>query len=186
MNPWHDVIISTETINHFNCLIEIPMGSKIKYELHKESGLLKVDRILYSSVHYPCNYGFFPQTYAMDDDPLDVLVIGQLPVTPLSIMRVRPIGVIRMIDQGQQDDKILSIHIDDPEFNHIKTLKQIPAHRLREIKNFFEHYKELEQKDVFISSIGDEREALDVIQDAIDLYPKFISKKHPEQRNLHA
>jgi inorganic pyrophosphatase len=170
MNPWHDVVTNTDGNNELNCIIEIPMGCKVKYELDKNSGLIKVDRILYSSVHYPCNYGFFPQTFCEDEDPLDVLVIGQLPVVPLAIMRVKAIGVIRMLDQGARDDKIISVHIDDPEFNYINSFNELPQHRTLEIKNFFEHYKKLENKKVEISSVGNEKDAAIVIRDSINLY----------------
>jgi inorganic pyrophosphatase len=177
MNPWHSIDINYNDQNTLNCVIEIPMGSKIKYELDKSSGFLMVDRILYSSVHYPCNYGFFPQTYCDDGDPLDVLVIGQLPVLPLSIMRVRAIGVIRMIDQGEGDDKIISIHVDDPEYNHIKSINDLPKHKLNEIKQFFLSYKELEKKSVVITSIDDENEAVKAIKEAIDYYQKSFPRK---------
>lgn len=170
MNPWHDVPLSTSHQNEFNALIEIPMNSKIKYELDKDSGFLKVDRILYSSVHYPCNYGFFPQTFCDDGDPLDVLVLGQLAVVPLAIMRVRPIGVIHMLDQGKEDDKIISVHVDDPEFNHITHFHDLPSHRTEEIKNFFQRYKELEKKDVIVNIVGDEVDARNVIDRALGLY----------------
>lgn len=170
MNPWHDVDINFDGTNQLDCIIEIPMGCKVKYELDKKSGLIKVDRILYSSVHYPCNYGFFPQTYCDDGDPLDVLVISQSPVVPLAIMRVRPIGVIKMLDQGKHDDKIISVHLDDPEFNYIKRFNELPEHRTLEIKNFFEQYKTLEKKEVRISAVADEREAIAVIKEAIKSY----------------
>jgi inorganic pyrophosphatase len=169
MNPWHDVDLEMDK-NSLNCVIEIPAGSKIKYEIDKKSGLLKVDRILYSSVHYPCNYGFFPKTFCDDGDPLDVLVIGQMPVVPLSIMRVRPVGVFRMIDQGKGDDKVLSVHVDDPEYNHIHTLKELAPHKVMEIRRFFESYKELEKKSVEIKSLDDEVAALKVIKEAIEFY----------------
>lgn len=172
MNPWHDLDLDFTPNDELNCLIEIPAGSKIKYEIDKKSGLLKVDRILYSSVHYPCNYGLFPQTFCDDGDPLDVLVIGQLPVSPLSIMRVRPVGVIRMIDQGKGDDKVLSVHVDDPEYNHIYSINELAPHKINEIRRFFESYKELEKKNVEICSIDDEKAALQVIKDSIDLYEK--------------
>ncbi len=170
MNPWHDVDLEFNGKNELNCIIEIPAGSKIKYEIDKKSGLLKVDRILYSSVHYPCNYGLFSQTYCDDGDPLDVLVIGQLPVAPLSIMRVRPIGVMRMLDQGKGDDKVISVHIDDPEYHHINSIKEIAAHKINEIRRFFESYKELEKKSVEILSIDGELEAIKVIQESIAFY----------------
>lgn len=175
MNPWHDLDLEFDT-DTLNCLIEIPAGSKIKYEIDKKSGLLKVDRILYSSVHYPCNYGLFPQTFCDDGDPLDVLVIGQLPVLPFSIMSVRPIGVIKMIDQGEGDDKIISVHADDPEYNHIKSINQIAPHKINEIRRFFESYKELEKKSVEITGIEDEVAALKVIKESIALYNEKFKK----------
>lgn len=175
MNPWHDIDLEF-TEEGLNCLIEIPAGSKIKYEIDKKTGLLKVDRILYSSVHYPCNYGLFPQTFCDDGDPLDVLVIGQLPVVPLSIMKVRPIGVIRMIDQGKGDDKIISVHLDDPEYNHIHSIRELAPHKLNEIRRFFESYKELEKKNVEIKSIDDEKAARAVIKESIEFYKSEIAK----------
>ena len=176
MNPWHDLDLDFTADNEMNCLIEIPAGSKIKYEIDKKTGLLKVDRILYSSVHYPCNYGLFPQTFCDDGDPLDVLVIGQLPVVPLSIMRVRPIGVIRMIDQGKGDDKVISVHVDDPEYNHIRSIKELAPHKMNEIRRFFESYKELEKKSVEIKSIDDEKAAFQVVKESIALYGKTFKK----------
>ncbi len=170
MNPWHDIKLNLSEINELTCLIEIPALSKIKYEIDKESGLLKVDRILHSAVHYPCNYGFFPQTFCDDGDPLDVLVIGQLSVVPLSMMRVRPVGVFRMVDQGKGDDKVIAIHVDDPEYNHIHKLSDLAAHKINEIKQFFESYKVLEKKAVEICDIEDEMVAMQVIHSAIALY----------------
>src|ERR1051325_7349548 len=114
MHPWHEVEIGTDSPNVVNAVIEIPKGSKTKYELDKKSGLIKVDRVLFSSVHYPANYGFIPRTYCGDHDPLDILVLGQDPVVPLSIMRAKPIGVMKMVDQGESDDKIVAVHADDP------------------------------------------------------------------------
>jgi inorganic pyrophosphatase len=176
MNPWHDLDLEFNG-ESLTCLIEIPAGSKIKYEIDKKSGLLKVDRILYSSVHYPCNYGLFPQTFCDDGDPLDVLVIGQLPVVPLSIMKVRPIGVIRMIDQGKGDDKVISVHVDDPEYNHIQSINELAPHKINEIRRFFESYKELEKKSVEIKALDDEKVARLVIREAMELYRTDIAKK---------
>ncbi len=169
MNCWHEVDLDFKD-DELNCVIEIPTGSKVKYEIDKVSGLLRVDRILHSSVHYPCNYGLFPQTYCDDGDPMDVLVIGQLPVVPLAIMRVRPIGVIRMIDQGKRDDKIISIHVDDPEYSHIRMLNQLAGHKITEFRRFFESYKELEKKKVVIDAVESEAVAMSVIQNSIDWY----------------
>lgn len=171
MNSWHEVDHNYKD-NEINAIIEIPSGSKVKYEIDKDSGLLKVDRVLYSSVQYPCNYGFFPKTYCDDKDPLDVLVIGQLPIYPLSIMRVRPVGVLKMIDQGEEDDKVISIHTGDPEYKHLKKLDELVDHKINEIRKFFETYKELEKKSVEIKGILDETAAYKVIQESIDLYNK--------------
>src|SRR5689334_12601427 len=118
MHPWHDVELGFQTPGMVNAVIEIPKGSKLKYELDKKSGLIKVDRVLFSSVHYPANYGFVPQTYCDDHDPLDVLVLGQEPVVPLTVMRAKIIGVMRMQDQGEADDKLIAVHADDPEYSH--------------------------------------------------------------------
>ena len=133
-HPWHDLEIGTDAPNTFNAVIEIPKGSKVKYELDKATGLLKVDRILYSSVVYPWNYGFIPKTYGEDHDPLDVVVLNQLGVYPLSVLRVRPIGVMEMIDQGEKDDKIVCVHIDDPEYKEYTNIDQFPKHILEELK----------------------------------------------------
>src|SRR4051794_11192305 len=117
MHPWHDVEIGGDIPKRVRAIVEVPRGSKLKYELDKKSGLIKVDRVLFSSVHYPANYGFIPRTYCEDHDPLDILILGQEAVVPLAIMNAKPIGVMRMQDQGQTDDKILAVHADDPEFN---------------------------------------------------------------------
>lgn len=172
MNPWHDIKLNLDESNELNCIVEIPANSKIKYEIDKESGLLKVDRVLHSSVHYPCNYGLFPQTFCDDGDPLDVLVIGQAPVVPLSIMRVRPVGVFRMIDQGKGDDKVISVHVDDPEYNHIRKLSELAPHKVAEIRQFFLSYKALEKKAVEILSVDDEKAAIEVIREAVLFYKK--------------
>jgi inorganic pyrophosphatase len=177
MNPWHEVDLDLNEKNELQCVIEIPAGSKVKYEIDKKSGLIKVDRVLSSSVHYPCNYGFFPQTFCDDGDPLDLLVFGQMPVVPLCLMKVRPIGVMRMKDQGKGDDKVLTIHVDDPEYNHIHSLREVPAHKLKEIRHFFESYKELEKKNVDILAIDDEIAAIQVVKEAIELYNQKIRRK---------
>jgi inorganic pyrophosphatase len=170
-HPWHDLPNNPDTAAEwFNVVIEIPRGSKVKYELDKPTGLLRVDRILYSSVHYPANYGFLPRSYCGDGDPLDVLVLGSEPVQPLSIMRTRAIGVLQMFDQGKPDSKILAVHIDDPALNEITDIEQLPRHTFREIQRFFEEYKVLENKQVTVDRIQGSRDALQVVIDSFALY----------------
>lgn len=170
MHPWHDVDIGAEAPRIVNAIIEIPKGSKVKYEIDKKSGLIKMDRILFSSVHYPANYGFIPQTYCDDKDPLDILVLGQEPAVPLCIMRAKPIGVMKMVDQGEADDKIIAVHADDPEFSHINSLEELPPHRIKEIQRFFEDYKLLEKKNVKVEKFFDRAEAIRILGAAKDLY----------------
>ncbi|MNJ96728.1 Inorganic pyrophosphatase [compost metagenome] len=179
MNPWHDVVIGKEVPEILNSIIEIPRFSKTKFEMDKQTGLLKVDRVLYSSVHYPANYGFIPQTYCGDHDPLDILVLGQADVYPLSIMRARPIGYMRMVDQGESDDKIIAVHADDPEMSQIQSINDIAPHTLKEIRNFFEIYKGLENKKVSVEGFFDIQEAYKVISEAQALYRAEILPNIP-------
>lgn len=172
MNPWHDLSPGDSAPDIVTALIEIPQGSKTKFELDKESGLLKVDRVLYSSVHYPSNYGFIPRTYCGDKDPLDILVLGQAQVYPLSLMRARPVGCMRMLDQGEMDDKVIAVHEDDPEMAHIQTIADLAPHHLKEIRNFFEIYKSLENKKVEVEGFLDRAETHKVINEAFALYEK--------------
>ena len=135
-HAWHDLALGERIEEHFNAVIEIPKGSKMKYELDKDTGLLRVDRILYSAVHYPTNYGFLPRTYCEDGDPLDVLVLGQEAVVPLCVMRARAIGVIAMSDDKGRDDKIIAVHVDDPEYEPYHDIAELPPHRLKELERF--------------------------------------------------
>lgn len=170
MHPWHDVELGNDVPHLIPVVIEVPRGSKTKYELDKKSGLIRVDRVLYSSVHYPANYGFMPRSYCDDHDPLDVLVLGQDPVIPLSIMVAKPIGVMEMIDQGQEDDKIIAVHANDPEYMHYESLEDLPPHRILEVRRFFEDYKALERKTVVVENFMNKAEAHRVIGAAVDLY----------------
>ena len=174
MHPWHDVELGNGHTKPFQCVIEIPRGSKNKYELDKDTGLLRLDRVLYSAVHYPANYGFLPRTYCEDGDPLDILVFAQEPVTPLCIVQARPIGVITMKDEKGRDDKVIAVAIDDPEFNHYEHIDQFPLHRLRELKRFLLDYKALEGKVVDLDQLRGRTEAEQVISDSTKLYRETI------------
>jgi inorganic pyrophosphatase len=170
MNPWHDVELGDRIHDHFRVIVEIPKGSKIKYEVDKTTGLLYLDRVLHSAVHYPANYGFLPRTFCDDGDPLDVLVLGQEPVVPLCVLRARAIGVIAMRDDKGQDDKIVAIHVDDPEYAHYRDVSDLPPHRLRELERFFLDYKVLENKTVNLERLHGRAEAEGAILAAMRLY----------------
>lgn len=169
-HPWHDLAIGEEAPGIVNAVIEIPRGSKVKYELDKDTGMLFVDRILYSSVVYPHNYGFIPRTLCEDNDPIDILVLMQEPVQPMCFLRAKPIGLMPMLDQGEQDDKIIAVHADDPEFSGYTDISQIPKHRLLEIKRFFEDYKKNEHKEVKVEEILGADAAREAISAAIQMY----------------
>ncbi len=177
VHAWHDLPNPEHDLeNGFNVVIEIPKGSKVKYELDKPSGMLRVDRVLYSAVHYPANYGFLPRSYCDDGDPLDVLVLGNESVHPLSIMRARAIGVMRMLDEGKGDDKIIAVHVHDPAFEQYKDLDEIPKHTWREIQRFFQDYKILEAKSVRVDDMVGADEANAVVRTALRLYQEQENK----------
>ena len=187
MHPWHDVELGDHVERHFRAIVEIPKGSKVKYELDKRTGLLWVDRVLHSAVHYPANYGFLPQTYCEDGDPLDVLVLGQEPVLPLSILRARAIGVLTMRDEKGQDDKIVAVHVDDPEYAHYTDIAELPPHRLRELERFFLDYKVLEDKTVEVDRFRGHAEAERVVRAAAQLYRgSFAEGQRREARRIEA
>ena len=173
MHPWHDVELPRWIEDFIPAIIEIPTGSKVKYELDKKSGLLLVDRILFSAVHYPANYGFIPRTYCDDGDPLDVLVLGQEPVVPLAIVEARAIAVIRMRDEKGIDDKIIAVSTEDPSVNEYTSYTELPKHVLREMGRFFQDYKALENKEVIVDDPLGPDEALSTIMEALDLYRRL-------------
>jgi inorganic pyrophosphatase len=172
MHPLHDIGVDEQAIaTAFPVVIEVPQGSKNKYEIDKETGLLRLDRVLFSAVHYPANYGFIPRTHCEDGDPLDVLVLGQEPVHPLTIVTARAIGVMHMHDEKGGDDKIVAISVYDPAVSDYTDQTQLPPHMLREIQRFFEDYKALEDdKKVVIDGMRGPADALAVIRDALDRY----------------
>src|ERR671910_1927702 len=182
MHPWHDSYVDDALIAAaFPVIIEIPKGSKNKYELDKETGLLRLDRGLYSAVHYPADYGFIPRTFCDDGDPLDALVISQEPVHPLTIVEARAIGVMRMRDEKGIDDKIVAVSVRDPAFAEYTDKGQIPTHTLREIRRFFEDYKTLEHKQVIVEDLLGVDDAIRIIRESLDLYRQLRrpGARHP-------
>jgi inorganic pyrophosphatase len=170
MHPWHDVTPGEGLPREFSAVIEIPLGSSVKYELDKLTGLIKVDRILYSAVYYPANYGFIPQTLAEDEDPLDVMVLCQQSVLPLTIMKARAIGLMTMTDAGKKDHKIIAVSTSDPEFSAYHEAAEMPQHRLFMVRRFFQDYKILEHKEVEVEEIQPTAAAIPVIEDALRRY----------------
>jgi len=175
MHAWHDVDPGKNAPSELFAIIEIAKGSKVKYEIDKETGLLKVDRVLYSSVVYPANYGFVPRSFAADGDPLDVLVLMQEPVQPLSIVRIRPIGMMAMVDQGQDDVKVICVHLDDPEYRDYRHINDLPRHRLAELHRFFSDYKLLEDKQVKVNEFLGPDEARAAVMDALSRYAAEVA-----------
>jgi len=170
MHPIHDISVPDSPSEFFPAVIEIPKGSKLKYEIDKRTGLLMLDRVLYSSVHYPANYGFIPQTHADDGDAVDVLVLMQEPVVPLTIVRARAIGGFRMRDEKGIDDKVVAVAIDDPSFAHYRNVKQLPPHLVLELQRFFQDYKILEDKLSEVDELFDTERALAVIDEGMTAY----------------
>ncbi|RMF05724.1 inorganic diphosphatase [Candidatus Woesearchaeota archaeon] len=175
-HPWHDVEPGSKVPELVNAVIEVPKDSKLKYELDKKSGLMKLDRALYSAVHYPGDYGFIPQTYWDDGDPLDIIIISNFPVYPGTIVQARPIGLIDMYDGKERDDKIIAVHATDPRFDRYTTVKDVPSHMLLEIKHFFETYKELQNKKVRVLSIKGLPQAKKCIVRGLKLYRQKFQK----------
>lgn len=170
MHPWHSAPIGESAPHTVNAIIEISQGSRVKYEVDKPTGLLRMDRVIFSSFHYPVNYGFIPQTLGMDGDPLDILVVCSQPIQPLCLIEANVIGNMQMIDSGQMDDKIIAVAAKDPSVGHIRKMEALPAHFILELRHFFEQYKVLEHKKVEIDHFQDVAAACKIITDSIALY----------------
>lgn len=177
MNIWHDIPEHFITPENFSAVIEIQKGGKNKYELDKETGMLRLDRVLYTATHYPANYGFIPRTYADDKDPLDVLVLCQESIVPLTLVQCKPIGVIKMIDDDASDEKIIAVPLKDPSFSHYTDIFRLPQHTMEEFKHFFTVYKELENKHTFVNEILGHEKAIKIISECISNYNKAFDNK---------
>ncbi|MBE6672152.1 MAG: inorganic diphosphatase [Ruminococcaceae bacterium] len=175
-NIWHDISPKRITPEDFICVIEIPKGSKKKYELDKETGLIILDRILYTSTHYPANYGFIPRTFGDDNDPMDVLLICSQALEPMSLVRAYPIGVITMIDSNHRDEKIIAIPFSDPTYNHFRDISDLPAHIFDEMRHFFTVYKNLENKETAVDEVMGRDAAIAIIKESIDNYIEKFCK----------
>lgn len=172
-NPWHHVTVGENQPDIVQAIVEIPQGSKAKYELDKDSGMLRLDRVLFSSVSYPHNYGFIPQTLGDDNDPLDIIVICQIAVDPLCIIEAKVIGVLRMIDNGEGDDKIIAVAKNDMSVNHINDVSELPPHLTVELQNFFEDYKKLENKVVVVEEFQNAEIAKEIVTKSIENYREY-------------
>ena len=179
-NPWHNVSIGDDTPDIVNGIIEIPKNERAKYELDKDSGLLKMDRVIYSSMYYPANYGFIPQTYCDDKDPLDILILSQIAVVPLCIVSAKVIGVMRMLDGGELDDKIIAVAENDMSVKHFDDIEVLPEHFLRELRTFFEDYKKLENKTVEVEDFQGAKMAKEIIEKSIEDYNVLIRPHQSE------
>lgn len=179
-HAWHDVTPGIHLPGEFTAVVEIPTGSSVKYELDKSTGLLRLDRILYSAVFYPANYGFIPQTLAEDDDPLDVLVLCQEALAPLTLVNARAIGLMTMSDSGKRDHKILAVAVDDPEYHGYQQANQLPIHRLSMLRRFFQDYKTLEGKAVEVDEFQPAEAAVPVILDSLERYSEHRRRGFPK------
>jgi inorganic pyrophosphatase len=176
LHPWHGVPTGENAPAIVNAVIEIPQGSRAKYEIDKDSGLLKLDRIIYSSFYYPSNYGFIPQTYGGDKDPLDILVITSLPVQAMCLMEAKVIGLMQMIDGGEADDKIIAVANTDPSMNHYNDIEELQPHFFSELRHFFEEYKKLENKTVKVEEFQGREKAIKIIEEAMTHYKETFLK----------
>jgi len=170
MSIWHDINVDRIKPEDFIAVIEIEKGSKVKYEMDKETGMIILDRILHTSTHYPASYGFIPRTYADDGDPLDVLIICSEPLASLTLVRAYPAGVITMVDEHVKDEKIIAIPFEDPTFNTYRSIDALPYHIFAEMRHFFEVYKELEHKETAVSEVHGPREAIEIVRSAMERY----------------
>jgi inorganic pyrophosphatase len=170
LHPWHGASYGDAAPQIVNALIEIPQGSRTKYEIDKETGLLKLDRVIYSSFHYPVNYGFIPQTLGHDGDPLDILVLCSQSIQSLCLVEATIIGNMQMVDSGEKDDKIIAVATHDPSVNHMKDIDELPKHFFNELKNYFEQYKVLENKEVYIEDFENREAAYGIVAEAIAFY----------------
>ncbi|MGV8168806.1 MAG: inorganic diphosphatase [Candidatus Nanoarchaeia archaeon] len=177
MNPWHDVEYGEEAPEEVNVIVEVPKNSTLKYELDKKTGLIKLDRVLYSAVHYPGDYGFIPQTYWDDNDPMDILILSNFPVHPGILVRARPIGVLHIVDQNENDDKIIAVHATDPRFDRYRDISDMPEHIVLEIKHFFETYKALQNKEVKVLDLKNGAMARKLIMQGVQKYKQKFKKK---------
>lgn len=175
-NPWHKVSVGENAPDIVNGIIEIPKNTRAKYELDKESGLLKLDRVLYSSMYYPANYGFIPQTYCDDKDPLDIVVLSQTTVVPMCIVSAKVIGVMRMLDGGELDDKIIAVAENDMSVSHIDDISELPEHFFKELRNFFEDYKKLENKTVEVEDFQNAVVAREIVKRSIEDYQNLFKE----------
>lgn len=173
-NPWHHVSPGDRIPEFVTGIIEIPKGSRAKYELDKKSGMLRLDRVLYSSVYYPANYGFIPQSYCDDNDPLDILILSQIEFTPLCLVNAKVIGVMQMVDQGEADDKIIAVAADDVSINHVSDIGELPPHFIRELRHFFEEYKTLEQKKVVVEEFQRRDVAEKIVMQSFQDYRQYM------------